>query len=267
MKPRREKVLSPTRPNQGIELEYRRKLETLIAEMHGSFLYWLKAQYRKNPPKIAVDELPVVGLQRSLKELGDRWLDRFDEEAPRIAGWFSTSAKTRTDAALKASLRRAGYSVRFDRTRVETDVFRATLAENVSLIKSIASEHLTDVQGSVFRSVAAGRDIGGLVKELEQTYGVTRRRASLISRDQNNKATAAITRVRQQQLGITEAIWLHSRGGRHPRPSHVAASGKRYEIAKGMYLDGVWTWPGHEINCRCVPKSIIPELDKLGRYG
>ena len=48
------------------------------------------------------------------------------------------------------------------------------------------------------------------------------------------------------------------KGDMPPRASHVAASGKRYDVAKGMYLDGVWTWPGHEINCRCVSKAVIP---------
>nr|WP_277347156.1 phage minor head protein [Collimonas pratensis] len=134
------------------------------------------------------------------------------------------------------------------------------MSEQVGLIKSIASQHLTEVQGLVMRSVADGRDLGTLAKGLEDRYGITKRRAALIARDQNNKATATITRVRQDSLGITEAVWMHSHAGKHPRPSHVAANGKRYTIKEGMYLDGVWTWPGREIGCRCISKSVIPGL-------
>lgn len=67
-----------------------------------------------------------------------------------------------------------------------------------------------------------------------------------------------ITRTRQQGLGLTRATWLHSTAGKHPRPEHVAASGKPYDIAKGMFLEGRWTWPGVEINCRCVSVPIVP---------
>ena len=60
-----------------------------------------------------------------------------------------------------------------------------------------------------------------------------------------------------------EAIWLHSAGGKEPRPSHVAFSGKRYSLKKGVVLDpkeGI-VWPGTAIRCRCVPKPVIPGFD------
>src|SRR6185312_4660202 len=110
------------------------------------------------------------------------------------------------------------------------------------------------------RSVQEGRDLGSLAKYLETQHGVTRRRAATISRDQNNKMTEAFTRVRQTELGIKTAVWMHSGGGKKPRPSHVAASGKEYEIDKGMYLDGVWTCCGREMNCACALTSKLPGL-------
>ncbi len=96
---------------------------------------------------------------------------------------------------------------------------------------------------------------------MEETYGVTKRRAAFIARDQNNKATAVFERTRHVEIGVTEAIWLHSAGGKVPRPEHVAFSGKKYDIRKGAYLEGKWTWPGVEINCRCVSKPVIPGFE------
>ena len=110
------------------------------------------------------------------------------------------------------------------------------------------------------RSVQTGRDIGGLRKDIEARYDVARQRATTIARDQNSKATAAIVRVRQQELGCTQAVWRHSTAGKHPRPSHVAFSGKTYEIAKGVKLDGEIVWPGTAINCRCTSQTILPGL-------
>jgi SPP1 gp7 family putative phage head morphogenesis protein len=252
------KVLMPVHPNEGLCAAYTRKLERQIEAMHRSILWFVRAAYRANTPEIAADASPAAELRRTIARLGKRWLDRFSKLAPDLARWFATSAKDRTDAALKAALRKAGFTVRFSISRTVNDIYQATLSQNVSLIKSIASEHLTRVEGMVMRSVQAGGDLATLTKELERQFGVTHRRAALIARTQNGMATATITRARQQELGITHAVWLHSHGGRHPRPEHLAFSGKTYEVAKGAFLEGKWTWPGHEINCRCVAKSVIP---------
>lgn len=249
-------------PNQGVEVAYRKRLDALIEEMQTSLVHWLTAAYRANPPKMAQDDSPAMTLRRAMNDLSRRWQTRFDHAAPDLASYFALSAGQRTDAALKAALKKAGFSVEFKLTAEANDALQATIGENIGLIRSIASEHLTEVQGLVMRSVASGRDLGTLTKDLQERYGVTKRRAALISRDQNNKATATVTRVRQDGLGITEAIWLHSAGGKHPRPSHVAYSGQRYKIAEGALIDGERIWPGERINCRCVSKSVIPGLGR-----
>ncbi len=262
------KTLAAVHPNAGLTQEYQRRLDRLLGEMHRSISYFVLRAYSGKPPEMAQDApdgsagmSPARFLEQRMRELGKRWLSRFDDAAPELAKYFAKAAADRSDVALKDSLRRAGISVKFRMTREVNDIAQASVAENVNLIRSIAQQHMTQVQTLVMSSVQTGRDIGTLAKALQDQYGVTRRRAALIARDQNSKATAAITRARQIELGITEAVWLHSTAGRHPRPSHVAASGKRYDIAKGMYLDGVWTWPGREINCRCVSKSIVSGFD------
>lgn len=263
----RRKTLPPIHPNQGIEAAYRKKLDALITDMQRSIVWWIRAAYRDTPPIMAQDEPGAMHrLRREFETLGKRWTDRFEAAAPELARYFATAAKDRVDGALAAALRRAGISVRFQFTPAAREVFEATVAENVSLIRSIASQHLTQVEGAVFRSVTAGRDIGGLATELEQRFGVTKRRAAFIAQSQNAIATSTITAVRQRELGIVEAIWLHSFGGREPRKSHLAANGKTYKIAEGMELEEhgvmVRTWPGRLPRCRCTSKSIIPALQQ-----
>ncbi|MDB5605134.1 MAG: phage head morphosis protein [Bradyrhizobium sp.] len=109
-------------------------------------------------------------------------------------------------------------------------IMAATVGQQVSLIKSIPSQYFTDVEGLVMRSVQTGRDLGQLTKDLQEQFGVTCRRAAFIARDQNNKATASMTRARQDELGITQAIWVHSGAGKHPRPTHVAMNGTKYDV-------------------------------------
>lgn len=261
MKRRHEKVLRPVHPNVGISVAYRRKLEALIDEMQASYAWWLKAQYRKKPPALAQDATPAQALRRELQKLGERWSERIEAAAPKLAAWFAKSASKRSEAALAKILRDAGFTVRFTMSRSMRDVLQATLAGNVSLIKSIGSEYHTQVEGLVMRSVTAGRDLASLAAELEKRYGLTKRRAALIAKTQNSMATAAMTRVRQLDIGIEEAVWLHSHGGKEPRPTHLANSGKRYKISEGWFDPDPRVrrriWPGELISCRCVSKPVV----------
>lgn len=265
-RPRRPRVLAPVRPNAGLEAGYRQRLDRMLEEMEASLIYWLQAAWRANPPKLAQDALPATDLRREMRTLARRWQSRFDDAAPKLASYFATAAKDRVDGALQKILRDGGFSVQFRLTPSLQDAYQAVIGENVGLIKSIPEQHLSQVEGLVMRSVSEGRDLGTLTKRLEDQFGLTRNRAALIARDQNNKANSVITRARQLEVGIEEADWLHSGAGKHPRPSHVAfgagkLGGPRYQVAKGAYIDGEWIFPGQLINCRCVGRSVIPGLD------
>lgn len=265
---RKPLVLRAVQPNAGLRALYREKLECLIEDMHRSAIYWLTRSYNAHPPELAQDRSPAVMMKRIVAALRRRWLKRFDETAPELARFFAQAAHQRSDRQLQAILKRAGIAVEFKLTKEANDVLQATIAEQVNLIRSIPQQYLTQVEGLVMRSVQQGHDMGALTKGLQHQLGVTKRRAAFIARDQTAKANAVIVRVRQQSLGVKEALWLHSHGGKTPRPSHVANNHKRYDVATGWYDPAakVWTWPGVLPNCRCVARPIIPGLDD-GRYS
>jgi uncharacterized protein with gpF-like domain len=261
----RERLLGAIHASVGIEIDYRRRLQALIDEMNRSALYWIKAAYRKSPPELAEilaeDASPAATLRGAVRRLGRQWQRRFNEASVELAAYFAKEASQRSDQALARILRKAGLSVNFRMTAAMNDVLQATVNANVSLIRSIPQEHFTAIEGMVQRSVQTGRDLATLTKDLEAHFGVTRRRAELIARDQNNKATGSLQRVRQVELGIEEAIWVHSSGGKTPRPSHVRAGRDRvrYRITEG-WLDpaiGKFILPGELVNCRCVSRPVI----------
>lgn len=254
-----ERRLKPVHANAGIAAAFRRFLDDMIEEMSNSYVYWLKARYRAKPPRMAQDATPAKELERELRRLGIRWRKRFDAAAPKLAAWFAQSVEERSSSALRRILRDHGITVKFVMTPAMRDIIDASVAESVGLIKSIPQQYHTEVQGLVMRSVKAGRRLDVLTQELRQRYGVTRRRAALISRDQNNKASASLTRARHIELGIEEAIWVHSGGGKEPRPTHVRNSGKRYSIRDGWFDPAIRKriWPGTEINCRCVSRPVV----------
>ena len=231
--------------------------------MERSIVYWIRAEYRKNPPaRIAQDASAADTLKAAMRRLGKRWQRRFDKLAVELAEYFAKTSQDRVDGALRDMLRRGGFTVRFKPTPAMRDAFDAVVADNAALIRSLPAQYLKSVEGDIMRSVMAGRDLGSLAKTMRETYGVTRRRAALIAKTQNNMATAAFSRQRHLDIGVTRARWLHSSGGVQPRPEHVAFSGKTYDIRKGAYLEGKWTLPGMEINCRCVSIPIIPGFEE-----
>ena len=216
--------------NRGIEAKYRKALQRMIAEMHASVEYWLTAAYRKDPPRMAAlveqaqDASPSAKIKKVLDDLAKRWIARFDEMAPKIAEAYLQGAFKASDSAFRQALKEAGWAVDFKMTPAVRDAFNASLEENVGLIRSIPEKYLQQVEGTVMRSYSAGRDLATMVKELKQLYPAASHRAELIARDQSNKANAVVNRARQMELGITEAIWMHSHAGKTPRPDHVARS-------------------------------------------
>ncbi len=260
-RPKKDVQLRPLHPNVGLKVDYTKKLEKLIREMNESVLYWIRSSYRNNEPLMAMDDiLPANALKRTIAALKKRWLKNFDEAAPALAKYFALAVHKRTDAALASILRKGGFSVKFQMTKPMQDIVNATIEQNISLIKSIPEQYLKNVEGDVMRSIQRGRDLGTLTKSLEKNYGVTHRRAAFIARSQNNLATAAMNRARQDDLGITQAKWRHSGGGKHPRPTHVANNGKLYDVKKGWYDPAVkkWILPGELPNCRCISISVVP---------
>ena len=259
--PSNDLILPAIHPNAGIEAAYRKKLMTLVDEMHNSLVYWLSASYRAN---MAMDANPADELAERMRRLGDQWLSRFESGSLKLAEWFAGTNRSYTDGTLMKILKDAGIAIDFKMTETMRTAYSAVLHENVSLIKSIAERHLSEVEGLVLRSVQQGRNLGDLADELQRRYDLTRKRAALISRDQNNKATSAMNRARQLDLGIKQAVWKHSHAGAKPRLSHVKAHNTVYDVEKGAYIDGAWIFPGQLINCRCGSRSVLEGVKRMG---
>jgi len=264
---KRTKALKAARPSPAIQDGYRRRLDRLIEAMARSTAYWLTATYRQNEGEIeaAFDASASRELRDAVREMARRWEKRFDEAAPKLAAYFATASEKRSTSNLQRILRDGGYTVKFNMTPGMRNILNATTSANIALIKSIPQKYFLEVEGIVMRGVQSGYDLKSITDGLQSQFGITRRRAAFIARDQTNKANASMTRARQLEAGFTEAIWVHSGGGHEPRPTHVAAGRRqqRYDVAKGWYdpAVGKHIWPGTEINCRCVPKVVVPRND------
>jgi len=254
------RIVRAIHANRGVEAAYRAAMLRLVQEMAESVEYWLMAQYKKSSPLMAQDELPSDAMQKRVHKLFKQWKKKFEAQANPMAELYVGRAFSTTSRAFQMALKDAGWTVNMKMTRQMRDSLNASIGENVGLIRSIPEHYLNQVEGMVMRAYAAGGDMQQLTRDLRTLYPQAKRRIETIARDQNNKASAVVVRARRVELGITDAIWLHSHGGKEPRPTHVAMSGKRFKVADGMWDSAVkkMIQPGEEINCRCVSRAILP---------
>ena len=252
-------------PNAGVMAWYANRLQDWLDAMHDSLKLHIEAAYKREPPTIGMahDASSTVALRKALKLWGDRWRSKFDEMSQTLAEQFAAKSFKTTQISMMDALKQGGFTVAFKPTAKSIEAYRAVVNTNVGLIKSVPAQYLKEVEQSVWNSVMKGGDLATLSKSLQQNYGVSYKRAAIIARTENGKATAIIQATRQQELGLKQAIWLHSGGGRVPRPTHVAMSGKPFDLGKGMWDrdERSWVFPGQLINCRCVSKALIPGFD------
>ncbi|MEN6533969.1 MAG: phage minor head protein [Bryobacteraceae bacterium] len=252
--------VSPIRPSAAEESAYRARLNRMIDTMHSSVMVHVQSAWKD--AGLAMDADPHAVLKRAMAKLGVQWQKTFDSESKNIAEAFANGAMRHGDLAFTSALRKSGFSVKFQTDAEVSKALDSAVGENIKLIKSIPQEYMDRVSKGIRESIDNGRNMGQLTKDLQNIHGMTKRRAALIARDQNNKATALIHRVRQRQVGITRAQWVHTVASVHPREEHAAwsDSGETYDINEGMYSDedGEFVWPGTPINCGCISMSIVP---------
>lgn len=228
--------------------------------MSDSVDYWLGAEYRRNESQIVGDDSPAKAVSKKLLSVMASWREKFDQKAESIALWFVRRSNAYASTSVANKLKVQGMTVSMQITPEVQNVLDSIYETQVSLIKSIPEQYLTQVSVLVQESVSRGRDVGYLKKELQDRYGITERRAKVIARDQNAKASNAISMERNLQAGITHGIWVHRAGGSKTfRHSHVKMNGTEFELSKGCWDDHEkqWVMPGELINCKCEFRPVI----------
>jgi SPP1 gp7 family putative phage head morphogenesis protein len=133
--------------------------------------------------------------------------------------------------------------------------------ENVSLIKSIGADYLSDVNSTLV--AFSGRRVEDISKELRNRFDVTQSRADLIAVDQTLKLNGQISEARQSQAGVVEYVWTTAHDER-VRPAHRDLDGSRQAWATAPVVDprtGRREHPGRDFRCRCVASPVIPEFE------
>lgn len=268
--------------NAAQQLKYSQALESLVKQMTQEVLKKVKnlfesdtaIDYFDDQKEAAAMDASLASQARILmNQLTDKFTQLFATKSKPLAENMVDGAQAVSKSSLHSSLQQLSGGLSLKTGVVPEgmeDVSTATVAENVSLIKSIPSQYFKDITGSVMRSITTGAGLKDLVPAIAKYHGQTVRRARNIALDQTRKAYNSINKQRMQAIGVKQFEWVHSGGGQHPRKSHQAMSGNVYsfddlpiinqEQVSAGYEAPVRGIPGQAINCRC---TMVPVI-KLG---
>lgn len=225
-------------------------------------------KFRKQQKEAAaMDESITTAAKKLMKSLMSKFDDLFSFVSLPIATTMVEGASKTSESVLKSSLKTLNGGLALNTGVVPEgleDISKALINENVNLIKSIPGQYLDDVSGAVFRSITSGEGLADLVPQIAKYDGITLRRARMIAHDQTRKAYNFINKSRMQKVGVKQFEWVHSGGGRHPRPSHIAMSGNIYSFDDLPQINKdnpkeppVYGIPGQAINCGCTMTPVV----------
>ena len=260
------------RANAGITKAYERKIMSSVKAMHDELAKGVKEILKRwdvsSPISFVGDAKAVDGVMEDLKrffsDFSRKWGARLDQMSVVMADWFGSRAKATAKAQFVSALREIGFAVRISPSEAVARALDKLITSNVNLIKTIHADHLAKVKALVEESVYKGRDLAGLERELTSRFGVTARRARMIAKDQNNKASQDLARVQASEAGITRGVWEHMRASVKPRPTHELMDGREFDLEEGLYDpdEGRNVKPGELINCNCEFRLVIPGMER-----
>jgi SPP1 gp7 family putative phage head morphogenesis protein len=145
------------------------------------------------------------------------------------------------------------YSYRFLKKFLELSI-----ESNVSIIKNLKVDVANKLEETIYRNFEAGKTFTELSKELVERFGIDKRRAIKIARNEIKNTYTQLNKKRMVEYGVDKATWDTS-GDERVRSSHKKFEGKEYIVGKGLWNEDIkkYVEPGDEINCRCIAIPII----------
>jgi len=292
-KRKRPKPAKPVKPDDSVERYYHAQLRSLVRamakEINAEVMPAIKAErddYTDTPdrPALTIDALYTQ----------DDWARRIIDAINRVKARYFTPAfeaaydriartfvNRTSEATTRQLVKNVNTAIGVDinpllSDREMDDYIQASIAENVSLIKSIPEQFFTRIENTIYNGMKDGVYPTEIAKQLQEDYGVSYRRARFIARDQQAKITSQIVEKRQQQAGITHYRAIDSGderttgnpSGKYPNAKISCWGIARKDVGFGK---GVYTWkegaswggqtglhPGnHHPGCRCTASPVF----------
>jgi SPP1 gp7 family putative phage head morphogenesis protein len=257
---RSDKILrgAALRYNASVQEKYKLMLTALVKKMARDTEREIAYLFTIDSPVGVMDESLASQARIITNKLTKKFDTLFGRKAPLLAERMIKNTNRVSNTALKGSLKKISEGLVLKNNLMTgrlREVLKATVAENVSLIKSIAQDYQGRVQKAVLRSVTSGNGLQDLMPALRKYEGISYRKARFIALDQTRKTYNNINADRMQKVGVQKFEWVHSGGGDKPREDHIAMSGNIYSFDNLPIIDektGERGIPGQAPGCRCI---------------
>lgn len=226
-------------------------------------------EFKEQQEQAAAMDASVTSMAKKItNELVDKFDKLFALRSRKLAERMLAGTKQASKTNLHTSLKELSGGLSLKTSIIpkgmESNIEKAILEENVSLIKSIPKKYFTDITGTVMRSITSGISLNAFTKQLQKYSGQTDRRAKFIALDQTRKAYSTVNEKRMQALGVKKFEWVHSGGGQHPRKSHIIMDGHIFSFANLEQEQAKLGVPkeergrtGEKPGCRCTMIPVI----------
>ena len=196
----------------------------------------------------------------------DQFLKVQDGRFPRAAveRWARKVDKYHTDEFVRSFFQTAQVDIRPAIRGVGERTVEEIIERNISLIKTIPDTlHDKLTEAYIKAEFKAPLDLAEKEKIFNRIGGSIGYNLRRITRDQTNKLTGEMSRLRQTAAGITQYFWQTSEDDR-VRETHEEKNGILFDWGLPPQDTG---HPGEDIQCRCVaiPNITVSEIKR--RFG
>lgn len=141
-----------------------------------------------------------------------------------------------------------------------TSDINALVLETARWVQKLRDETIENYTASSLHAMTTGASLEDVMEQYKGLVEKRKNHAKFTARNQITNFNSVTTKIRAQNLGITQAVWVTSHDER-VRTCHKERDGKTFDLAKGLYssCDQKWLLPGVDYQCRCDYKLIIPE--------
>ena len=249
------------------------KIERLVKRMAEDYERQIMKLFKSEQARKYYSTDASIGSQARilLNKLTGKYEDAFCDVGKLWSKQMIKATDKESSSTLFSSLEKLSGGLKLKTSFINpdiTDVVKATVAANVSLVESIPQEYSKKITGHVMRSITQpeSEGLGGLQKALQKVFDKTKNqtlnKARNTALDQTRKAFNNLNAARMSAVGLRKFEWVHSGGGQRPREYHRdVLDGEVFSLDDLPVIDeatGEHGIPGQLINCRC---SMLPVIE------
>lgn len=267
-------------------------LDDLMQSIQSGKIYFSRGQFRGRFTAAISREMSRIGAKWDSKELSWRIplsslshdvrmaisasdfrfkqvLGKIDERISQQSANFADLFKMerffdhtlwKLDGEVRSSLK--GIVVTPELTDYQRNKIAKDYTENLNLyIQDFTKKETDELRQRMQERALKGYRYEGVIKEIQKSYGVSKRKAKFLARQETSLMMTSFKEARYTGAGVMDYKWRCVVGSsKHPvRPMHKIHDGKIYRFDRPPIVDskGSRKNPGQDYNCRCVAIPLV----------